>query len=96
MRFSKRNKDKRKTKQTIPDSNSNLAKSMTHHNQTKERTTWFLRLARHDLSMVDYKALTGLSLLWVPHIRARRGASLQNLNLDTTFTSKTKGFLISR
>jgi hypothetical protein len=23
--------------------NSNLAKSMTHHNQTKELTTWFLR-----------------------------------------------------
>jgi hypothetical protein len=31
-RFSERNKYKRKT---IPDSNSNLAKSMTHHNQTK-------------------------------------------------------------
>jgi hypothetical protein len=26
----------------IPDSNSNLTKSMTHHNQTKELTTWFL------------------------------------------------------
>jgi hypothetical protein len=39
-----RNKDKRKTKQTVPDSNSNLAKSMTHHNQTKELTTWFLNL----------------------------------------------------
>jgi hypothetical protein len=24
------------------DSNSNLGKSMTHHNQTKELTTWFL------------------------------------------------------
>jgi hypothetical protein len=24
--------------------NSNLAKSMTHHNQTKELTTWFLNL----------------------------------------------------
>jgi hypothetical protein len=43
-RFSKRNKDKRKTKQTIPDSNSILAKSMTHHNQTKELITWFLNL----------------------------------------------------
>jgi hypothetical protein len=29
---------------TIPDSNSNLAKSMTYHNQTKELTTWFLNL----------------------------------------------------
>jgi hypothetical protein len=40
-RFSERNKGKIKTKQnkTIPDSNSNLTKSMTHHNQTKELTT---------------------------------------------------------
>jgi hypothetical protein len=29
--------------ETVPDSNSNLAKSMTHHNQTKELTTWFLK-----------------------------------------------------
>jgi hypothetical protein len=45
-RFSKWNKDKRKTKQnkTIPDSKSNIAKSMTHHNQAKELTTWFLSL----------------------------------------------------
>jgi hypothetical protein len=28
----------------VPDSNSNLAKSMTHHTQTKELTTWFLNL----------------------------------------------------
>jgi hypothetical protein len=43
-RFSKRNKDKRKIKQnkTIPDLNLNIAKSMTHHNQTNELTTWFL------------------------------------------------------
>jgi hypothetical protein len=41
-----RNKTKIKEKQneTIPDSNSNLSKSMTHHNQTKELTTWFLNL----------------------------------------------------
>jgi hypothetical protein len=39
------NEPKLKEKQieTIPDSNSNLAKSMTHHNQTKEWTTWFLK-----------------------------------------------------
>jgi hypothetical protein len=35
-------KVKEKQNKTIPDSNSNLAKSMTHHNQTKELTTWFL------------------------------------------------------
>jgi hypothetical protein len=36
-------KIKEKQNETIPDSNSILAKSMTHHNQTKELTTWFLR-----------------------------------------------------
>jgi hypothetical protein len=35
-------KVKEKQNETVPDSNSNLAKSMTHHNQTKELTTWFL------------------------------------------------------
>jgi hypothetical protein len=35
-------KEKEKQNQTISDLNSNLAKSMTHHNQTKELTTWFL------------------------------------------------------
>jgi hypothetical protein len=40
------NKTKIKEKQnvTIPDLNSNLAKSMTHHNQTKVLATWFLNL----------------------------------------------------
>jgi hypothetical protein len=37
-------KIKEKQNETIPDSNSNLTKLMTHHNQTKERTTWFLNL----------------------------------------------------
>jgi ATPase subunit of ABC transporter with duplicated ATPase domains len=37
-------KVKEKQNKTIPDLNSNLAKSMTHHNQTKELTTWFLNL----------------------------------------------------
>jgi hypothetical protein len=35
-------KVKEKQNETIPDSNSNLTKSMTHHNQTNELTTWFL------------------------------------------------------
>jgi hypothetical protein len=35
-------KIKEKQNKTVPDSNSYLAKSMTYHNQTKERTTWFL------------------------------------------------------
>jgi hypothetical protein len=33
---------KEKQNETIPNSNSNLAKSMTHHNQTTKLTTWFL------------------------------------------------------
>jgi hypothetical protein len=37
-------KIKEKQNKTIPDSNSNLAKSMTHRNQTKELTTWFHNL----------------------------------------------------
>jgi hypothetical protein len=40
------NKTKVKERQikTVLDSNSNLAKLMTHHNQTKELTTWFLTM----------------------------------------------------
>jgi hypothetical protein len=45
---------------------------------------------------VDYKALIGLSLLQVPHFGARDGDSLNDLNLDTTSTSKVKCFLINR
>jgi hypothetical protein len=37
-------KVREKQNETIPDSNSNVTKSMTHHNQTKELTTWFLNL----------------------------------------------------
>jgi hypothetical protein len=39
-------KVKEKQNKTLPDSNSKLAKSMTHHNQTKELTTWFLSCAK--------------------------------------------------
>jgi hypothetical protein len=35
-------KIKQKQNETVLDLNSNLTKSMTHHNQTKELTTWFL------------------------------------------------------
>jgi hypothetical protein len=53
-------------------------------------------LAHHDLDMVDYKALIGLSLLWIPHFRARYEASLKDLNLDTTSASKANCFPVSR
>jgi hypothetical protein len=37
-------KVKEKQNEIVPDSISNLAKSITHHHQTKELTTWFLNL----------------------------------------------------
>jgi hypothetical protein len=37
-------KIKEKQNETILNSNSNLVKSMTHHNQIKELTAWFLTL----------------------------------------------------
>jgi hypothetical protein len=59
-------------------------------------TTIQVWLARHDLGMVYYKALIGLSLLRVPHFRARHGASLKSYELsrkghpnhDASLTSK--------
>jgi hypothetical protein len=42
--FPNETKVKEKQNETILNSNSNLAKSMTHHNQTKELTNWFLNL----------------------------------------------------
>jgi hypothetical protein len=50
----------------------------------------------HNLSVVEYKALTGLSLLRVPHFYARCGASLKVICPDTMFVSITKCFLMSR
>jgi hypothetical protein len=51
------NKTKIEEKQskTIPDSNSNIAKSMTHHNQTKELSTWFLgnTIATHTPNLTE-------------------------------------------
>jgi hypothetical protein len=41
---SNKTKVKEKQNKTVPDSNSNLAKLMTHHNQTNELTTLFLNL----------------------------------------------------
>jgi hypothetical protein len=44
--FSKQNKGKRRTKWNYPrfEFKHHQAKSMTHHNETKECTTWFLNL----------------------------------------------------
>jgi hypothetical protein len=51
-------------------------------------------MAHHDVGVVDYKALIGLSLLLVPHFHARHEASVKDLNPDTTSASKAKCFLI--
>jgi hypothetical protein len=50
----KETKGKEKQNKTVSDSNSNLTKSMTHHNQTKELTTWFLTI----LKEYTYMSLT--------------------------------------
>jgi hypothetical protein len=42
-------KIKEKENETILDLNSNLVKSMTHHNQTKELATWFLIITIVDI-----------------------------------------------
>jgi hypothetical protein len=42
-------KIKEKENETILDLNSNLIKSMTHHNQTKELATWFLIITIVDI-----------------------------------------------
>jgi hypothetical protein len=52
--------------------------------------------ARHNLGVVDYKSLTGLSLLPVPHLCARHGASLKIIHPDTTSASITMCFLTSQ
>jgi hypothetical protein len=52
--------------------------------------------AHHNLGVVDYKALTGLSLIQVPHFCASCGALLKALNLDTMSVSKTKCSLVSQ
>jgi hypothetical protein len=52
-------KIKEKQNETIPDSNSNLTKSMTHHNQTKEQTTWFLTY--YDLQITHSEVMSQVS-----------------------------------
>jgi hypothetical protein len=62
---------------------------------TQGDTATQVSLARHDLGVVDYKALPGLSLLRVPQFDERHGASLTDLNPDTTSVSKAKYFPVS-
>jgi hypothetical protein len=52
--------------------------------------------AHHNLGVVYYQTLIGLSLLWVPHFHARCGASLKVIQSDTTSMSIITCFLISR
>jgi hypothetical protein len=59
---------------------------------TQGDTTAQVWPARNDLGVVDYKALTGLSLLRVPHFHARHGVSLKDLYPDITSVSKAKCF----
>jgi hypothetical protein len=52
--------------------------------------------ACHNLGVVDYKSLTGLSLLRDPHFHAWCAASLKVIHLDTTSVSITKCFLVGQ
>jgi hypothetical protein len=79
----------------LHDPRRNVSEQGIHTGGTLDSSTWVWP-ARHNLSMVDYKALTRLSLLQVPHFCAWCGDSLKDLNPDTTSTSKAKCFLISR
>jgi hypothetical protein len=64
-------KVKEKQSKTVPDSNSTLAKSMTHHNQTKELTTWFLNLKKYLTTPPTLVALEPHKNVWL-YISATR------------------------
>jgi hypothetical protein len=49
--FPNETKIKEKQNETVPDLNSNLVKSMTHHNQAKEQTTWLLIFNQKNINM---------------------------------------------
>jgi hypothetical protein len=76
------NKTKKKEKQnkTISDLNSNLAKSMTHHNQTKELTTWFLNLPLDE--SIDNKITKFKVRIQDPRSTARRPKKLRKAQED--------------
>jgi hypothetical protein len=63
-------KVKEKQNKTIPYLNSNIAKSMTHHNQTKEWTTWFLNLPLDE--SIDNKTQSVMFESKTPWSTARR------------------------
>jgi hypothetical protein len=69
-----------------------------YHNKefTQGDTTTQVWPARNKLGVVGYKALIGLSLLRVPHFLVGHGASLKDLNPNTTSASKAKCFPIDR
>jgi hypothetical protein len=78
------NETKMKVKsRNVPNSNSNLAKSMTYHNQTKELTTWFLtRTVAHE---VLYRA-SRVIVITVEHLM---GALVTSC--PSAFTSHSSG-----
>jgi hypothetical protein len=80
-RFSKRNKIKGKQNKTVLNSNSNLAKLMTHHNQTKELTTWFLNLPLDE-------SISGISLKGCDRVEAIKNGV--RLVLSISLTEQTK------
>jgi hypothetical protein len=66
-------KVKEKQNKTILDLNSNLAKSMTHHNQTKELITWFLRREDGDNESLKYALIGKVVTFAAPHLHDHSG-----------------------
>jgi hypothetical protein len=54
-------KIKEKQNKIVSDLNLNLAKSMTHHNQTKELTTWFLKFWIENWPIFWFSVVTGFA-----------------------------------
>jgi hypothetical protein len=91
---------------TLPNFRNHLLSSLLHFktptNTIPQQGIHTRRYSNPDLAgspepqCGDYKAIIGLSVLWVPYFRARRGASMKVIQSDTTSAIITKCFLITR
>jgi hypothetical protein len=65
-------KVKEKQNETTPNSNSNLAKLMTHHNQTKKLTTWFFTNPHQFRLLTDNPHRQHQKEEAIPHLRTEK------------------------
>jgi hypothetical protein len=89
----KQNKRKTKRNETILNLNSNLTKSMTHHNQTKELATWFLNPPLMSPLTIKAQSLKFESKIpWSTARRSKRPRKAQECHLEEGRPQKpTKG-----